>query len=512
MYQSFCLTLFLQPSGLFVFLLFDSLFILEMYKTCLANLHRNRRSGTESMEAKILNMLYQCGLFLRQSGLWEQLWTLLKMYLELNFQFHTNSHPPESLDKELLQLEEVILTSNLPSHELWLRIEKLREASHWLPWDKQEECEDPQRLVFNEDVSELIQPITYPGNMFRLCAITFTLLKVPLLPCRHTTMHQLGLDYVPWALDALELLLPTFYPLSTVNFNLNHLLTDVIMFTVGPQYLRSHPGQEEFLQFVMNIMKQCAENLTGNDQTGIYIWWFMFQRLLIIFNRKEIIKLGSKVKQIRSEMKNLLKKSENRNNLIFYREYALLEFELGNTESAFNILTTAIKTQPDAKTEICSLYRTLVELEIRSNKSPLANLIRLANGSSTEEAANNFMECTESLLRGDINDLTAVEQFLPNYLIDWLVCNAWFIYFTKSPLEAGGFLETIMEKYFKSGFYHEVLMEIYVGMLHKYCTENLGSGTYSLLNQTHTKAIKMYPNNLFFLATLAQIEVSKIHK
>lgn len=82
-----------------------------------------------------------------------------------------------------------MLGSQLPIHELWLRIERLREACHWFPYLGTGECEDPQRLVFPEDVAELIHPITMPGNTFILTATIMTLVKIPLLPCRHTTMQ-----------------------------------------------------------------------------------------------------------------------------------------------------------------------------------------------------------------------------------------------------------------------------------------------------------------------------------
>ena len=40
----------------------------------------------------ILALLHDCGLFLRQAGLWEQLWLLLRMYLELNLAQPDSSH------------------------------------------------------------------------------------------------------------------------------------------------------------------------------------------------------------------------------------------------------------------------------------------------------------------------------------------------------------------------------------------------------------------------------------
>lgn len=91
-------------------------------------------------------MLYQCGLFLRQAGLFEQMWTLIRLYLELNLN-HSGfpSGSPILISKDLEELEEVVLKSGLPLHELWLRTEKLRECCNWLPYNGSGNCTDPQR-------------------------------------------------------------------------------------------------------------------------------------------------------------------------------------------------------------------------------------------------------------------------------------------------------------------------------------------------------------------------------
>lgn len=128
--------------------------ILKLYTKCLSTLHQLRRSSAlerAHLEESILRMLYQCGLFLKQSGLFEQLWTLLRLYLELNLaptdknKFNISSGFD---DKQLVELEEVVLNSQLPIHELWLRIERLREACHWLPYIGEAEVEDPQVRPF----------------------------------------------------------------------------------------------------------------------------------------------------------------------------------------------------------------------------------------------------------------------------------------------------------------------------------------------------------------------------
>nr|CAI5831162.1 unnamed protein product [Callosobruchus analis] len=67
--------------------MFNTASVMRLYSRCLSTLHQLRRATTmdrHTMEENILRMLYQCGLFLKQVGLLEHLWMLLKMYLDVN--------------------------------------------------------------------------------------------------------------------------------------------------------------------------------------------------------------------------------------------------------------------------------------------------------------------------------------------------------------------------------------------------------------------------------------------
>lgn len=496
--------------------------VLKLYTQCLSTLHKLRRNATIEralLEENILRMLYQCGLFLKQCGLFEQLWTLLRLYLELNLspvdkmKFNITSGFEE---QQLLELEEVVLASQLPIHELWLRVEKLREACHWLPVIG-ESCEDPQRMVFPEDVNELIHPITMPENIFKVTATILTLLKVPLLPCRHITMQELGLDYVPWSLDSVESLLPVFFNLYPIDLTNKYLLKDNKL-AVGPQYLKVIPGQEEYLQFVLTTIKNCIDCLSGCDKKAVIVWWFRFQRLLVALDKQERFKLTAVLKKkIKNNFKNLLKEPTHRNDLICYIEYALLESELGNFETAINILTTAasfsnhqtvwdVKNEQE-KAELCLLHRTITELYLQQNdkQKALQHLSQNIVGSNPEL---RFKHTTLQLLQGDQQKLEPVLHFLPNLLTDWIICNAWFIYLTKSTIDCGTFLEKILEELQEKGsntqFHQEILFEFYVTVLFKHVTENPGSGVFKILDDVLHRGIAKFPNNLYMLTVLAK--------
>lgn len=502
--------------------------VLKLYTQCLSTLHKLRRSATIEralLEENILRMLYQCGLFLKQSGLFEQLWTLLRLYLELNLspvdksKFNITNGFDE---KQLLELEEVVLGSQLPIHELWLRIEKLREACHWLPVVG-EGCEDPQRMVFPEDVNELIHPITMPENIFKLTATILTLLKIPLLPCRHNTMQELGLDYVPWALDSVESLLPVFFSLYPIDLTNKHLLKDNKL-AVGPQYLKIIPGQEEYLQFVLATVKNCIDCLSGDDKKAVIVWWFRFQRLLVMLDKQERFKMSASLKKkIKANFKNLLKEPSHRNEIICYVEYALLEYEMSGVDSAVSILITAatltnnkcvwdVKNDQE-KAELCLLHRTIVELHLQNNKQKaLKHLVQFVVGSSVtddlNEAALRFKHTTLQILQTSQQKLEVIQHFLPNFGTDWMICNGWFIYLTKGSIESGTFIEGVLEELEEKGdttsFHREILFEFYVTILFKHVIENPGSGVFKILDDVLHRAISKFPNNLFFLTVLAK--------
>lgn len=511
--------------------------VLKLYSRSLLTLHHIRRNSAlqkAHLEENILRMLYQCGLFLKQSGLFEQLWTLLRLYLELNLapadknKFNISS---TFNDKQLMELEEVVLNSQLPIHELWLRIERLREACHWLPYIEDDSCEDPQRIIFPEDVSELIHPITMPGNMFKLTATILTLLKTPVLPCRHTTMQGLGLDYVPWALDSIEILLPMFLPIYPVNLANKNFLIDTQRLAVGPQYLKTFPGQEEYLEFLLSTIRNCIDCLNGKEKTAVTVWWFRFQRLLIVLDKENRLKISSAFKKkLKGSMKQLLKMEENRNNVIFYREFGLCEFEMGNFESAVMVLTTALTIISKGKSfesisdieraEICFLHRTLVELYLnqcpeRNEQKSLKYLIALCLNKPVtdtdvitqdllEEVGLKFKHITLQLLEGDKDELMSVDHFLPNFFTDWIICNGWFLYLTKGPIECGTFIEEIIEKCDSVPWQKEILFEFYICALFKYCVEKPGAGIFKLLDDALYRAIEAFPNNLCLLSVLAK--------
>lgn len=377
--------------------------------------------------------------------------------------------------------EECILSSELPLSELWLRVEQLREGVHWLPWTSDEDCEDPQRLIFSDDISDLLHPITTASLVPHLAAVVLMLLKVPLLPCRDTALRIFNRLQTSWSLDAVEMLLPSFFPMGTVELECVGLFKDIFQLSVGPQYIDQRLGQEHYLEFVLKVFRLCADCLTEPSRTAFCVWWLRFERLLLVLDRLNICKLQlSRKKKLKSLVKDFLKQDNNRNNLLFYREYALIEWELGNHDGACKVLTTAITAQPGAlpvvsvlneqeKAGLGSLYRTLCELYLsRARLTPedaimykqkaTSILIALGLGKSLSKveisaeqqvvALDKFYHIgTELLQNASARDAASVNGLLlPDFCVDWISCHSWLLFLTQSTWAGGALIEDVLAK------------------------------------------------------------------
>lgn len=114
----------------------------------------------------------------------------------------------------LEQLEDRVITSGLPLGALWLRVERLRECVFF---SAVEESEDPQRVVFREDMTPLLFPITQVYNT-QLIINTLLLLKVPPLPMTDAFFKYTRLHSIPWFLDSVEFVLAAKFSKGNIHF------------------------------------------------------------------------------------------------------------------------------------------------------------------------------------------------------------------------------------------------------------------------------------------------------
>lgn len=146
-------------------------------------------------------------------------------------------------------------------------------------------------------------------------------------------------------------------------------------------------------------------------------------------------------------MKEFLKKDENRNNLYFYKEYALIELEMGRFSNCVNILETAIQSQgacPSAIGSACEraplfgVYRTFIEtlLDARTYDESHRQWILKVFGQMIPGESANQDSLVEAYLHGHVRDFLETTPddygkdmfFLSNLECDVIVCYAYFLY------------------------------------------------------------------------------------
>ncbi|CAL7937139.1 unnamed protein product [Xylocopa violacea] len=506
--------------------------VLDLYSKCFCILKQKARTNPRIYDERLLQMLYWCLTFLRHTGLWEQMWETIRLNLILNLNLDKSSLSFQNTidEKKLIGMEEVILMSRLPLNQLWQRTESLRENCHWISVSRSELelVGDSRRFVLPEDVADFVHPILSRNLNFRMAIHMLLLLKVPLLPSRDYMLKMLTLEDLEWGVETSEVLLPFAYPMigeMTGHSQRKELLNSVLegRLTSGPQYLMFHPAQESYLDFIRDIFFTVAENLSSLQRTSIYVWWLRFERLLIFLQRDDSIKYDNKRKKLRTTLKEFLKKEENRNNLHFYREYALIEKEMGKFENCINILQTAIQSQgacpsaipnSDEKSALLSVYRACIETLLNfdtykeTHKAQILNImgqmIPESDGNNLSQVEKYLENCVQNFLQEIPSENEEETYFLPNLKCDTIVCYTYLLYVQDFDINK---LMTVFKgciNHYKDCHYmQEILQESQIALLQLHCKRIQNE---NLLRTELDDMIKLYPNNFFALSIMACIE------
>lgn len=470
--------------------------------------------------------------------------------------------PNESEQDILIEYEEVILKSGLPLNEIWLRIEKLRQNYYFLPCPSDRTCSDPQRIIFNEDIYEYVYPLANREYSFHLSIIILQLLKVP-LPGYHGQEDQLpevaikqGLRYSS-EFDSIEEILPIFLK-STINKSsilFDTILCDLIKdFHSGPTYIPTAIGYELYLNCIIEILLLCSEsfdNYTTNARRHIFlVIWLRLERVILIISKLLSKWTMDKEKRLRTKIKNLLKRDENRNCMIFYNEYALIEYECGRIDTMDTIFIAAIDNRAcdieDDRSSWWSTYVCFIETLMRDGrwKNALNALVALALDENLSELSNensvdpSNARCLLAMkkLNDRLGDLICVERnvtimtieqyILPDYLINVIKAKIYFLLLWKDAKEDAGdqieyLLKTFVEKNARHIFIRENLYELFVSIL--ICSGEAGNAL-NLFGQKHAylsgkfvfnvmqRALDEFPNNLQFVKAIVMIESQPWHK
>uniref|UniRef100_A0A182QB26 Uncharacterized protein n=1 Tax=Anopheles farauti TaxID=69004 RepID=A0A182QB26_9DIPT len=346
--------------------------VLKLYAKSTRALFMARRS-----DETMLQLFRNCGTFCRQAGLCELLFGMVRHALSMNVDerfgagelFSSPEHFPP-----LIEYEELILKSGLPMNEIWLRVELLRAAYHYLPFEGGRLASDPQRMVLTDDVVGFVYPLINKSYAFELTLTVLKLMKYPFLV-------QFD-EEEPYEADYSEQLLTVFLHPFRSRAHDRELYALIKQLSVAPSYIGANLAHESYLEMLRNFLVLAIDHFTGT-QSAILLTLFIQLERILVCEQKLTATDGdkrtldeTKTKSVRARVKHLLKHTHgtNQNSLPVYAEYGLLEYEMSGLSGACRkIFSTSVQvycaneqhdetTSDDDSNELYHLVLTMVEL------------------------------------------------------------------------------------------------------------------------------------------------------
>lgn len=513
--------------------------VLRIYERCMRKMHCAQQMSTHvsaisNTDDIMLRLFNNCALFLRQAGLNEQFVALIKLALELNTTAETFKAftPLESDENNLIEFEELVLQSGLPINEIWLRIEKLRQGFNFLPCPEKIKCNDPQRIVFNEDICHYIYPMETRENSFYLILLIVKLFKVPFIQCEGLADKFGAHLELMGDSDAIEDILATCLQRNfAISQNIQRefyktLCTLAKEMTVSPSFLSNTIGHDIYIRCITGLLLDCAASYINIDKRKrelFIVLWCRFERLILIFERYSSKTHNDNIKAGRKRFKNLLKQLPNRNVLIYYTEFAIYEFEslddlkdVQSVESIFENIITSHSADETQASDLCYTYVTFAEILIGCGKEEKALhvLLSFAFSSQIQNNAKSgigrilaaLQQVTEKLehqisIEKSAETMVLEQYLLPDYTVSLLKVRVLIQCLIGQKIDAISYLDKLMN-IFKSfndrhRFLRECITEMYVIVLKIACPNCKVPST--LVRDKIINGLAEYPRNLFLL-------------
>ncbi|XP_049290152.1 nuclear exosome regulator NRDE2 isoform X1 [Anopheles funestus] len=315
--------------------------VLKLYEKSTRSLFMARRS-----DETMLQLFRNCATFCRQAGLCELMFGMLQHALGMNVseRYGTDGmfSSPEHF-QPLIEYEELILKSGLPMNEIWLRVELLRGAFHYLPFEGGRLASDPQRMVLTDDVVGYVYPLINKSYAFELLLVALKLMKFP-FPRQYDEEEAYEVDYS-------EQLLPLFLHVFRDRSLDGELYAFVKQLSVAPSYIKANIAHESYLELVRKCLALAIDHFEGTKSATLLTFYLQLERILVCEEKasssppKMLLEEG-KAKPVRARVKNLLKHthSSNQNSLLVYAEYGLLEYEMtGLSVACRKIFSTSVQ-------------------------------------------------------------------------------------------------------------------------------------------------------------------------
>uniref|UniRef100_A0A665W6Z4 NRDE-2, necessary for RNA interference, domain containing n=1 Tax=Echeneis naucrates TaxID=173247 RepID=A0A665W6Z4_ECHNA len=301
--------------------------------------------------------------------------------------------------------EEEVKDPSQPRGTVWLDVESSREAAHWLPWrpDKakgqsEEDCEDPDRQVLFDDIGPSLICLSSPELQLRLLLHFLSFLGLPV---------DSVLSPPPCLLSHLTVVNEFQRPLTSHNLpdrgvnSVGHMTT-----LQGTRKMVGLGKQGE--RFVTNLLNMVQPILPPHHRAVLSLSWMQYEKLKVFHclrtgNKKHLRSQGKSSKRV---AKRLLKEPDNRSSLVLWREYAHLEWMLGNLDEGRKVFSTATAlggTKGLSSPTLCELCQLWSQLEVEDGApmqgggltdvtaSPaVVVLTQLAEGTSSSSSSHSL--------------------------------------------------------------------------------------------------------------------------
>uniref|UniRef100_A0A3Q3DW62 NRDE-2, necessary for RNA interference, domain containing n=1 Tax=Hippocampus comes TaxID=109280 RepID=A0A3Q3DW62_HIPCM len=361
------------------------------YGKCLSMLSAVRDGSMVShpalpgIEEDMLDIFTKQCHFLRQSGHSEKALSLFQAMIDFTFfkpdsvrQLSTKQQVNAQIKHiEEEEEEEEVKDRSQPRWTVWLDVESSREAAHWLPWrpekakgQSEDDCEDPERQVLFDDIGPSLICLSSPELQLRFLLHFLSFLGLPV-----DTVLSAGLCHPGLLLEDLSLLTQGSDSRRALT---SHNLPRPGMNSVGHmttlQGTRKWVGLGKQGEKFVNAMFNMLQPVLPSEQRAVLSLSRMQYEKLKVFrclhgNKK---RLRSQSKISKRIAKSLLKEAENRSSLAMWREFAQLEWMLGNVEEARKVFSAATAlggAKGLCHPSLCELCLLWAQLEVEDGES-----------------------------------------------------------------------------------------------------------------------------------------------
>ncbi|KAK4312565.1 hypothetical protein Pmani_016030 [Petrolisthes manimaculis] len=258
--------------------------------------------------------------------------------------------------KEAIQYPEVILEGTRDEEDdilaqsgetsvLWLALETSRERRHWLPWEQDpEDCEDPERMVPLDELSSHLFELGSEEECYYLILQFLKFFDVPGVEdvCLRISrsMEEVSI-FEPLALETFS---NTLFFGNQLHNKTESKMQEILNFdTVGPSLHK--PWCEEYFQFICQVLQQAAKIFSQPYRQNLTLLYIRLLGVQYHARKMEVIddnNLKMLRKEIKKNIKSILKLEEYRMCLPIYQEYGKVEEVMGFMDDAANVYITAL--------------------------------------------------------------------------------------------------------------------------------------------------------------------------